>query len=397
MQYGIRPQDFESLSYHWLLGLTYRPNAQASLGRAAQVLMENPEGVQAISEQLNRHAQRPPFVRFLMWVFNINNYAYHCYLMVTLSMYLESLPHSLKRNIQMETFSNLFTLQTAVILGLSAIGFKIYSLSMRYRPTEPTDPEFYRRTDDTPPDSPDETIPRTMVITNAMLVHLQALNIEARPGERIAESTYKKAYKTLALKTHPDKGGKKEDFINVSAARDALDTHFTASPEGERPNVEIIEQLKQCIGNPLTERLPLSVFPENGLRQDLFLDITVYLIKKYKDIVDDNRLAYLAGYSMEQRECLRRHLVGISEAVLTLGFNELLLCVPRNAAVNRQCQKIVYELVQNALKEMPWLLEAQSICKKYAHLGRHTAQPTFFKAAASHAAPATEEAARPVP
>jgi len=189
-----------------------------------RTLMRHPERIGQIRARLLEQSRRPALIRFFMWWFNIDNYAYHTYLLAALLLYINS-PE--RRNTNMELITALLTMENAVYAGLSYIGYKIYSLAKRLQPAAGPLPNEEPLPEDRGPAAaarPAE-VSTTLEVTPEVLPHLRTLNINAAIGAQVDPSTFAKAYRKLALQRHPDKGGRHEDFIALQGAYEALSTH----------------------------------------------------------------------------------------------------------------------------------------------------------------------------
>ena len=229
------------LDYHWFWGLRYSktPNP-VNLGADVGKLMKDESKLaDIINSQANLYIDHNATLRFFYWLFNINNYTYHAYLLAACKGHQNYLNRSFEKGTSMTTPYNIGwgILASGMVAGLGYAGRRIYRFLTDAAEASPTK----KATDNVPSNAlvklqeatsaakreatPEHADVEAVIVTAPMLPHLEVLGINLSPGDSLKLSDFKSTCRARYLAVHPDKpGGTTEEFRRVREAAESLIT-----------------------------------------------------------------------------------------------------------------------------------------------------------------------------
>ena len=228
------------LNYHWFWGLRYSKTPQSvNLGADVGKLMKDESKLaDIINSQANLYINHNAMARFFYWLFNINNYSYHAYLLAACKGHQNYLSRSLEKGASMTTPYNIGwgILASGMVAGLGYAGRRIYRFLTDAAETNPTK----EASDDVSSSSLVRLLEaasktkreatthladvEAVIVTAPMLAHLKVLGIDLNPGDTLKLSVFKSTCRARYLSAHPDKGGTTEEFRRAREAAESLIT-----------------------------------------------------------------------------------------------------------------------------------------------------------------------------
>ena len=228
------------LTYHWFWGLRYSKTPKpVNLGvEISRLVKDESKLADIINSQVNLYIDHNAMVRFFYWLFNINNYTYHAYLLAACKGHQNYLYPSSEKGTSMTTPYNIGwgILASGMVAGLGYAGRRIYRFLTDAAEASPTK----KATDDVASNAlvklqetsaakrdatPERADVESVIVTASMLPHLEVLGINLSPGDSLNLSDFKSTCRARYLASHPDKpGGTPEVFRCVREAAESLIT-----------------------------------------------------------------------------------------------------------------------------------------------------------------------------
>jgi hypothetical protein len=222
------------LNFHWFWGLWYSTKQQpGNIGSEVEALIRDENKLnQIITNQLIINQQNV-VLRFFYRLFNINNYAFHTYLLEAyngykqrqesrqeniLAMNREDNERSSTAEMSAKMPSPLFDITTP----WSFSGIYNYFTSPSKNSSEPN-AENTAVINEELPSKEEQAKDEFFLITFAMQPHLKVLGIHSNIGDKVTLSHYKSTCRAQWLKSHPDKPtGSNDLFCRVNNAIESI-------------------------------------------------------------------------------------------------------------------------------------------------------------------------------
>ncbi len=217
-------ENLEQIDYHWFWGLQRTPLLQPMNNMAAAVeeLLRDEAKMASVLQKQQNFYQRAGIVRFVYWLYNIDNYTYHSYLLAACKAHQKYLSNSLGQSDNM-----IHLISVVITTGLAFASYGIYRVL--------SSAGLIKKIDSTKEASAEkrETVVDVVTVTSFMQPHLIVLGINLSTGDTFSRSDFKLACKKRYLETHPDKGGTDEGFRQVRESVDNLSKIISSPVTGQ--------------------------------------------------------------------------------------------------------------------------------------------------------------------
>lgn len=238
------------LDYHWLWGIRYKNTPKlGNLGAEVRRLIDDEQSLKAIIKQQRSIDEKPVFIVFFYWLFNISNYAYNRYVLAARQLHLNYLSSHLKDSPAMSKEPGFIDRAVQALKNFPTSTAE--ATSSAYESASNALASFTARW--SWPPSPATSAPGgfpakqeqrqartintdTINVTQEMKPHLETLGIHLEIGSVITRREFRTKCLPIFREFHSDKeGGEDNEFIRIRAAYDSLVALFDR-PEHEAPD-----------------------------------------------------------------------------------------------------------------------------------------------------------------
>lgn len=228
-------QELQNYYYHWFWGICYGThNKIPSIGEEL-FKIKNEDLLTKIKTKQETITNYHPIIRFIFWLFNIDNYTHNSYLLSANDSYERyqkfNLQFSKQENATMKLEnvkpSNNFNTNDTLFNRFKNFIIDKWDNIFHYQ-SNWSDNEENKSNDETKSSQnyPDIKFfnedDHFCMVTDYMLEHLQYMNIDKKVGEVITYGEVHSAYRRAARRCHPDKTGSREAWNNLEEHHNIL-------------------------------------------------------------------------------------------------------------------------------------------------------------------------------
>lgn len=222
------------LDYHWLWGIRYKKSPeQGNVGSAINTLCSDVTRREAMQAAQLAIYEKPAFIRFFYWLFNMNNYSYNGYVLAAYQAYTSNLSQNSKDNTTMIQQGAM----AVVGLGVATVGAIAYFGKGILRVLTGTGVREHNQSTqrslvllgaaNAPVQRAAGTIKQdAIMISSEMMPYLIVLDINLEIGRTLSRTHFRSICRARWLRTHRDTGGSDEAFLRANSAIQSLNAFF---------------------------------------------------------------------------------------------------------------------------------------------------------------------------